>query len=396
MDRETLSNYGWITIVTLVLAVMLALATPFGTYVGDGVVSIARGYVDTSEKKLNNDNVKEMGSKWDGKFENGVASGEVSDTTEIKRKAGSIIPTGATYTPSGKAALTGNGTNKFPNTPAENDKYKEEDYTYTFKSSKNGWTVSVNNSAKTEFGIIISTIVNKPVVSLSNTFFNCNNMTTAPKIPNTITDISNMFNGNNKLKTYVGSTDSDGNFSNYKIPSGVTDMSNAFYHCDLITAGPAIPSGVTTLYGSFAYTKITTSPAIPDSVTTMGDAFRGCSKLTVAPKLSNKVVDLSYAFSGTAITVAPAIPNSVKNMKNTFYNCKSLTTVSKIPSSVTDMTMTFNNCTALTGTIVIDATPTKYDDCFYGITKSILLKGNSTNLKQIANTSRNNLINYEL
>ena len=74
MDRETLSNYGWITIVTLVLAVMLALATPFGTYVGDGVVSIARGYVDTSEKKLNNDNVKEMGSKWDGKFENGVSN----------------------------------------------------------------------------------------------------------------------------------------------------------------------------------------------------------------------------------------------------------------------------------------------------------------------------------
>ena len=30
MDKETLSNYGWIVICVLVLAVMIALATPFG------------------------------------------------------------------------------------------------------------------------------------------------------------------------------------------------------------------------------------------------------------------------------------------------------------------------------------------------------------------------------
>ena len=36
MDKETLSNYGWIVICVLVLAVMLALATPFGTFIADG------------------------------------------------------------------------------------------------------------------------------------------------------------------------------------------------------------------------------------------------------------------------------------------------------------------------------------------------------------------------
>ena len=60
MDRETLSNYGWITIVTLVLAVMLALATPFGNYVGNGVVSIARGYTKTSEKKMSEQEVNDI------------------------------------------------------------------------------------------------------------------------------------------------------------------------------------------------------------------------------------------------------------------------------------------------------------------------------------------------
>ena len=32
MDKETLSNYGWVVICVLVLVVMIALATPFGKY----------------------------------------------------------------------------------------------------------------------------------------------------------------------------------------------------------------------------------------------------------------------------------------------------------------------------------------------------------------------------
>ena len=69
MDKETLSNYGWITIVTLVLAVMLALATPFGNYVGNGVVSIARGYVDTSEKKMSEQEVNKVSKDFNDKFD---------------------------------------------------------------------------------------------------------------------------------------------------------------------------------------------------------------------------------------------------------------------------------------------------------------------------------------
>ena len=69
MDRETLSNYGWITIVTLVLAVMLALATPFGNYVGNGVVSIARGYTKTSEKKMSEQEVSKVSKDFNDKFD---------------------------------------------------------------------------------------------------------------------------------------------------------------------------------------------------------------------------------------------------------------------------------------------------------------------------------------
>ena len=69
MDKQTLSNYGWLTIVTLILAVMLALATPFGTYVGDAVVSVANGFVGASDAAIDEDNIATNEDKWDSKFD---------------------------------------------------------------------------------------------------------------------------------------------------------------------------------------------------------------------------------------------------------------------------------------------------------------------------------------
>lgn len=37
MDKETLSNYGWVVICIIVLVIMIALATPFGNYIRDAV-----------------------------------------------------------------------------------------------------------------------------------------------------------------------------------------------------------------------------------------------------------------------------------------------------------------------------------------------------------------------
>ena len=52
MDKETLSNYGWVVICVLVLAVMLALATPFGTFVAEAVQSTTQGLFDTNKQAL--------------------------------------------------------------------------------------------------------------------------------------------------------------------------------------------------------------------------------------------------------------------------------------------------------------------------------------------------------
>ena len=53
MDKNTLSNYGWIVIAVLVLAVMIALATPFGKYIESGVKSTTEGLFSTSENAMN-------------------------------------------------------------------------------------------------------------------------------------------------------------------------------------------------------------------------------------------------------------------------------------------------------------------------------------------------------
>ena len=52
MDKNTLSNYGWIVIAVLVLSVMIALATPFGNYVKAGAENTLNGLMETENNAL--------------------------------------------------------------------------------------------------------------------------------------------------------------------------------------------------------------------------------------------------------------------------------------------------------------------------------------------------------
>lgn len=78
MDKETLSNYGWIVICVLVLAVMLALATPFGTFVADAIKSTTQGLFDVNQNALNSTGLINIGGQSFGENGNGGAgdSGE--------------------------------------------------------------------------------------------------------------------------------------------------------------------------------------------------------------------------------------------------------------------------------------------------------------------------------
>ena len=53
MDKETLSNYGWVVICVLVLVVMIALATPFGKYIANAVKATTESLFTVSQNALN-------------------------------------------------------------------------------------------------------------------------------------------------------------------------------------------------------------------------------------------------------------------------------------------------------------------------------------------------------
>jgi surface protein len=55
MDKETLSQYGWVVIVIIVLAIMIGLASPFGNYISASVDNTAKGFGNNISNSLNVD-----------------------------------------------------------------------------------------------------------------------------------------------------------------------------------------------------------------------------------------------------------------------------------------------------------------------------------------------------
>jgi hypothetical protein len=72
MDKETLSHYGWIVVLVMILAVLLALATPFGTFVADGFKATYAGFDMVGTSVL--DVMKDSTGGCSHKFENSICT----------------------------------------------------------------------------------------------------------------------------------------------------------------------------------------------------------------------------------------------------------------------------------------------------------------------------------
>lgn len=144
MDKSTLSNYGWIVIAVLVLAVIIALATPFGNYVKLGAESTLFGLInmktDSDVQSVVNQGLSEYG--W---------SVRVLNDTQIEY--GEILST------------------------INNQDVKN--LAYTFYNCKN---------------IIIAPEIPETIVCMEGTFNACTKLTTAPsKIPANVTNMAGTF-----------------------------------------------------------------------------------------------------------------------------------------------------------------------------------------------------------
>ena len=395
MDRGTLSNYGWVVIVVIILAILIALATPFGNYISGGTKTILAQFSEGANIDIEFGDGSSDGSESGNDSGSGSGSGSGDVTPNPALNHSGIIPEGATYTPLRSAELKAGSS--MPSISG-GDIYTYSDYEYTYNANEDGWAVVINtdvtDETKTEYGKILESINGKPITNVSKTFTYCTSLITAPSIPNSVKNMYGTFDGCRSLTTAP------------VIPKSVVNLSAAFKNCISLTVAPIIPYGVEntqetfcgctalkTYVGSKAADGDFSGYIIPNSVTEMTQMFRRCASLTAAPAIPNSVNGLYYTFwECTSLIIAPEIPENIATMTGTFKDCTSLTTAPIIPSGMSSLSGIFDSCTSLTGTVTINSNPGNYANCFSDVdfkAQNLTLTGTSTILDTIGVTGIN-------
>ena len=122
-------------------------------------------------------------------------------------------------------------------------------------------------------------VIPSGVTDLSEAF-KSSDITNAPVIPNGVTNLKETFASCVNLKTYIGSSDPDGDFSNYIIPNTAKNLYEMFYTCTSLTIAPTLPTTAkdTTLmfYGCSSIASI----VIPETITKIDyGLLRACRAL---------------------------------------------------------------------------------------------------------------------
>lgn len=243
-------------ICVLVLAVMIALATPFGGYISTAVKFTTQGLFDTNKNALNSTgliNIRDQ--SFDGKDLNDETATFYYDHGEYLYLqipvSGNMtgVPTieeGRKFVKEYTTILLGASFDDYlRDTGATEDELWTElkltDETFEPAVLGNGWQVIVKSTDKTSYGPILESINGIPITDISATFQGCDSLTTAPTIPSSVTNMNYTFDGCTSLTTAPA------------ISNGVTDMSSTFMDCTSLTAAPEIPNSVTDMYNTFYY-----------------------------------------------------------------------------------------------------------------------------------------------
>lgn len=285
------------------------------------------------------------------------------------------IPTGGKYVKGDSKRTTYTTGNSFP-TVESADVYYEGDYKYEYSSYLyeqgddlvwiDGWNVKVVDTSKTTYSIPLTSIAEKPVNNLRQTYSGCSNLKETVPIHDSVWFASEAFWGCSSLSKITN------------LPVELKDSTYMFYSC----------------------VALTEAQKLPDSITDMSGMFKKCSSLKkLHGSFPSQVKDMAYTFQDctSLITVPQQIPNKAENIHYMFENCTNFNTQLIVPSSVTFMNSTFHNCVNLTGVITINAnlkTSNQYSyyQTFYGTTKPITIKGSSPNLQLLKQSANNNNI----
>lgn len=315
MDKETLSHYGWIVILVLILAVLLALASPFGNFVAGAIKATTAGFFGVNQAALNSTGLITV----DDQEFNDASNGAGIDTSN--EFVPGLYQTGAIE--KHKA-----GENITTMLKMSWDELLEKGILHN-----NGGVVSGNydtnlyeNSSSSDLLGDLIMPTDGTVTSIANHTFRSCTMLTGVTIPDSVTSI-----GERAFQKCDGLT-------SMEIPNSVTSMGKSvFWMCSNLKSA-VIGNSVTSIEDyTFAFCESLTSVVIGDSVTNIkSDAFRGCTGLnSMGPVGSDASVELSSsvktignsAFSSTGLQNV-VIPNTVGRLENSaFSTCGDLVSV---------------------------------------------------------------------
>ena len=208
------------------------------------------------------------------------------------------------------------------------------------------------------------TNIHSSVTSMRAAFADCQSLTTAPTIPNSVAILGSIPIAQNQE---VVDSDYYGCFGNCVsletppvIPNSVTDMSGCFYRCSSLKTLPEVPYMVTNLSRAFAYCEcVKEGSTLGSRVENMDYTFTSCYNLVNAPVIPGSVNSMDYTFLGCHnLIYCPIVPSAIPTLKETFGYCYNMVTASIIPISVTNMYGTFHHCSKITNAPTIPANMT--------------------------------------
>lgn len=141
-------------------------------------------------------------------------------------------------------------------------------------------------------------------------------------------------------------------------------------------------------------TELKITPIIPETIINMSYAFKN-SGITSFPSIPNSVQYLNWCFENTKINNAKfTISENIKSIEGMFYKCSELQNIYlKVDYDIDSIAYTLSNCPNIYGEIIINKTPTKYNNFFTNSAFSdnkINLNGSSNKLQEIYQTKSEN------
>jgi hypothetical protein len=234
MDKETLSNYGWVVICVLVLAVMIALATPFGSFIAGAVENTTESLFGASQKAMNT-GLQDFGvtvKDQEMSEVNTVGGGETTpDTNTPENEAHTPIYIQCTTIDWDAHEYTYEVVDEAPAVAGYGDMVIMDNYVYTMPPehairddlAPMGWDVALLTAelkanietthnitiphktvtlTQTTYPEITWNLYGRDVLLLTGTFNNCVNMIETPLMPVQLPELRMPFTGCTSLKTF--------------------------------------------------------------------------------------------------------------------------------------------------------------------------------------------------